>query len=267
MGRLLLGLNLDALGQPPRQGLLSAAKLGVSGVQADAAGDLVPDRLTATGRREFRTLLRSFNLALAAIVCPLRRGLDVADDQQQRVEYVGKVLQLAADVGCRAVIVPLPKLPGEEPTPRGTILREAVADLGRNADRLGVRLAVEPGLDAGDAVAKYLDGFDTGGLAACYDPANFLLNRLDPLAALSALGGRVAVMQARDGRTVSVSGGGTETAVGAGDLDWFSLVATLDAADYRGFVVVDREGGPDRAGDVAAGVKFLRRFIPADQPT
>ena len=264
MGRLSLGLNLDALGQPPRQGLLSAAKLGANGVQVDAAGELTPDRLTATGRREFRTLLRGFDLQLAAVNCPLRRGLDVADDQQQRVDYVRKVMQLAADLSCRAVLVPLPKLPGEEPTPRATVLREGLLDLGGFADRVGVRLAVEPGLDAGDAVAKYLDGFAVGGLAVCYDPANFLLNRLDPLASLGALGGRVAVVQARDGRTATVSGGGAETAVGAGDLDWFGLVATLDAADYRGFVVVDREGGPDRPGDVADGVRFLRRFVPAD---
>jgi sugar phosphate isomerase/epimerase len=261
MSRLLLGLNLDALGQPPRQGLLTAAKHGVSGVQIDAAGDLAPDRLTATGRREFRTLLRSFNLQLAAVHCPLRRGLDVADDQQRRVEYVGKAIGLAGELACRSVIVPLPKLPGEEPSPRAAVLREALGDLSRLADRVGVRLAVEPGLDDGAAVAKYLDGFATGGLAACYDPANFLLNRFAPVASLVALGQRVAVVQARDGRLATVSGSGAETAVGAGDLDWFSLVATLDAGDYRGFVVVDREGGPDRPGDIAAGVQFLKRFL------
>lgn len=264
MQRFRLGLNLDALGREPRQGLLVAAKTGVAGVQVDAAGELAPDRLTATGRREFRTLLRGFNLGLAAVACPIRRGLDVADDQSRRVDHVRKVMQLATDLGCPTVVVPLPKLPGEEPTPRAAVLREVLADLGGFADRVGVRLAVEPGLDPGDAVAEYLDGFGAGGLAVCYDPANFLLNRLDPVAALSALGGRLATVHARDGRATSVSGGGAEVPVGAGDLDWFTLIATLDAVGYAGFLTVDREGGPDRAGDVAAGVKFLRRFVPAE---
>ncbi len=263
MARFQLGLNLDALGQPPRPGLMAAAKLGVDGVQLDAVGDLAPDRLTATGRREFRTVLRGFNLRLAAVNCSFRRGLDVAEDQQRRVEHVRKVMQLAVDVGCRAVVVPLPKLPGTEPTARDTVLREVLLDLSGFADRVGVRLAVEPGLDPGDAVAEYLSTFDTGGLAVCYDPANFLLNRLDPLAALAAFGGRLATVHARDARTATVSGGGAEVAVGAGDLDWFTVVATLDALDYHGFLTVDREGGPDRAGDVASGVRFLRRFVPA----
>jgi sugar phosphate isomerase/epimerase len=264
MGLIKLGLNLDALGREPRQGLLVAAKTGVAGVQADAAGELAPDRLTATGRREFRTLLRGFNLSLAAVDCPLRRGLDSFDDQSRRVDHVRKVLQLAADLGSPAVVVPLPKLPGDEPTPRGTVLREVLADLAGFADRVGVRLAVEPGLDPGEAVAKYLDGFGAGALAVCYDPANFLLNRLDPLGSLAALGGRLATAHARDGRLATVSGVGGETAVGAGDLDWFTLVATLDASGYNGFLTVDREAGPDRAGDMAAGVGFLRRFLPAD---
>ena len=265
MGRFKLGLNLDALGQPPRPALMTAAKTGVNGVQFDAAGELAPDRLTATGRREFRTLLRGFDLGLAAVACPIRRGLDVADDQSRRVDHVRKVMQLAADLGCRAVVVPLPKLPGEEPTPRDTVLREVLGDLAGFADRVGVRLAVEPGLDPGEAVATYLDTFATDGLAACYDPANFLLNRLDPVAALAALGGRLATVHARDGRTVTVSGGGTEVPVGAGDLDWFTVIATLDAVGYAGYLTVDREGGPDRAGDVAAGVRFLRRFVPATE--
>lgn len=262
MPRFQLGVNLTALGQPPRPGLLAAAKLGVSGVQVEVTGEFAPDRLTATGRREFRTLLRGQNLTLAAMIAPLRRGLDVADDQQQRVEYVQKAMQLAADLGCRALVVPMPKLPGEEPTPRSAVMRETLADLSASGDRLGVRLAVEPGLDPGDAVAKYLDGFDTGGLAVTYDPANFLLNRLDPLVALSALGSRLAAVQARDGRAATVSGLAAETAVGAGDLDWFTLVATLEVVGYAGIMTVDREGGSDRAGDIAVGVRFLRRFLP-----
>ena len=35
---------------------------------------LAPDRLSQTGRREFRHLLRGHNLELTAVGCPLRRG-------------------------------------------------------------------------------------------------------------------------------------------------------------------------------------------------
>lgn len=144
-------------------------------------------------------------------------------------------------------------------------LREVLTDLAGVGDRVGVRLAVEPGLDPGDKVRDYLGTFDTGGLAVTFDPANFLLNRHDPLASLAALGGLVVHTHARDGRAARVSGSGGEVPVGAGDIEWMVYVATLESVGYRGFLTVDREEGPTKFADVAAGVKFLRRFVPATE--
>jgi sugar phosphate isomerase/epimerase len=50
--------------------------------------------------------------------------------------------------------------------------------------------------------------------------------------------------------------------VGAGGIEWEALLATLESIDYCGFIAVDRESGGDRAADVAAGVRFLQRFVP-----
>ena len=47
-------------------------------MQVDATGDLSPDVLSESGRRAFVALLRTLNLELTALGCPLRRGLDVA---------------------------------------------------------------------------------------------------------------------------------------------------------------------------------------------
>jgi len=61
-----------------------------------------------------------------------------------------------------------------------------------------------------------------------------------------------------------VSGGPKEVPVGAGDVEWMIYVATLESIDYRGYLTVDREDGDNKFADVAAGVKFLRRFVPAE---
>ena len=261
MNRFKLGVVLETTGLPVRRALGEAAKLGVAGVQADALGDLVPDRLTDTGRREFRNLLRSHNLELAALNCPLRRGLDVAENLQPRVEHVRKAMQLAFDLGARRVIVPLPKVPDDAAAPRAITAREALTDLGRHGDRVGAVLALEGGLDPGEKVRDYLNTFDTGSLRVNFDPANFLLNGFDPLASLAALAGKVEHTHARDARTATVSGGAREVPVGAGDIEWMVYVATLESIDYRGFLTVDRETGNDRFRDVATGVTFLRRFV------
>lgn len=266
MNRLKLGIVLETVGLPPRQALGEAAKLGVNGVQVSAVGDLAPDRLTATGRREFRTLLRGYNLELAAVYCPLRRGLDSADNLQKRVEHIRAVMQLAADLGTTVVGVPFPTVPAEPASPRAMVMREVLTDLAGFGDRVGIRLAVEPGLDPGATVREYLGTFDTGGLAVTFDPANFLLNRHDPLASLASFGELVVYTHARDGRAGRVSGSGGEVPVGAGDIDWMVYIATLESVGYHGFLTVDREEGTTKFADVAAGVRFLRRFVAVSEP-
>lgn len=261
MTKFKLGIVLETAGLPARQALAVVSRIGVAGVQANAAGELSPDVLGETARREFRTLVRSYNLELAALNCPLRRGLDSAEHQQQRIEHVRKAMQLAFDLGPRTVVVPLPKLPTDEESSRAKLLREALLDLSRYGDRIGTRVAVEAGFDAGDKVRDYLATFDSGSLTVAYDPANFLLNGHDPIASLMSLAGRVGYVQARDARTQSLSGGGKEVPVGAGEIEWMTFVATLDATDYRGCISVDREDGNDRLTDATDGAKFLRRFV------
>ena len=260
MKPLQIGIVVEATGLPLRQALAAAARAGATGVQVDAAGDLRPDALTATGRREFRNLLRSYNQELAALNVPLRRGLDVPENLQPRLDAVKKALQLAFDLGARRVVVPCPRLPGDEPTPRAELLRESLAALGPFGDRVGSVVALELGFDPAAKVVEYLGTFNSGSLKVTYDPANFLLHGHDPLANLSPLQGWLAHAHARDARSGGLSRGLQEVPVGAGDVDWLALTATLQVFEFDGFLTVDREQGETKLADVTAGVAFLRRF-------
>src|SRR5205085_5584439 len=128
----------------------------VSGVQVDAAGDLSPKNLSHTGRCAFRHLLGSHNLALTALGCPLRHGLDVAEDQQQRLEHVREVLALSFDLGPRIAIVQAGVVPDGPDSPRGARLRESFLNAGQYGDRVGARLALETGLESGAALAAFV---------------------------------------------------------------------------------------------------------------
>jgi sugar phosphate isomerase/epimerase len=282
MSTFKLGVVLESLGVPVRQALLEAAKLGVPGVQVDAVGDLAPDKLGETGRREFRTLLRSFNLELAAVGCPLRHGLDTFEHQQPRIDHVKKAMQLAFDLGAKKVVVPLPRIPTDDPKPddapkpvsfltmntappKAVTLRESLAALGNYGDKIGTLVCLEGGIDAGDRLRNYLNTFDTGSLSITFDPANFVVNGHDPITSLMALAGKVSHSHARDARTGSAAAGPQELAVGAGDIEWMGYTAALGAVEYRGFVCVERTIGANRSTDVANGLAFLRRFLPAER--
>jgi L-ribulose-5-phosphate 3-epimerase len=261
MNRLKIGIRLESLGLPLRRALAEAGRLGVAGVQVDAAGDLAPNALSETGRREFRHLLRAHNVELTALGCPLRRGLDSTENQQPRLEHVQKVMSLSFDLGPRIVIVQAGAVREDANEPRMAALRESLDALARHGDRVGTTLALETGLEDGAVLAAFLDRFDSGALGVNLDPANLLLHGFDPYAAVQALGRRIVHSHAKDARQSSASRVAQEVPLGHGDIDWMKFLGVLEEVEYRGWLTIERETGENRLADVAAGVSFLRRLI------
>ncbi|MFO0806323.1 MAG: sugar phosphate isomerase/epimerase family protein [Gemmataceae bacterium] len=255
-----IGIVAESTGLGLRAAIAEAAKVGAAGIQFDVSGDLLPDRLVGTGRREFKNLLRSYNLELAALNLPLRHGLDEIEHQQQRIDHARAAMQMAFDLGARKLVAPLPKLPKEDELKRGTVMRESLAALAPFGDRIGTVLAMEIGFDSADAVKAYFASFDSGSLKVAFDPANLLLHGRDPLKNLAVLHGMIAHVLARDARSAGLNRGLQEVPVGAGDVDWLAFTATLQVMEFGGFLCVKRDQGENKRADVAAGVKFLRRF-------
>ncbi len=261
MDRLQIGIRLESLGLPLRRALGEAQRLGVRGVQADAAGELSPHTLSQTGRIAFRHLLQSHNLELSALGCPLRRGLDSPEDQQQRIDHIEAVLGLSVDLGARLAIVQAGRVPETADDPRTPLLTEALRVLGRHGDRIGAVLALETGLESGAVLGTFLDRFDTGSLGVNLDPANLLMGGFDPYESARALHGRVVHSNAKDARVSGASRTAQEVPLGHGDIDWTRYLAALEEIQYRGWLTVAREGGDNRVADVAAGIGFLARFV------
>src|SRR5579875_2543857 len=261
MHRLKIGIRLESLGLPLRRALAEAGRLGVAGVQVDAVGDLAPNALSETGRREFRHLLRAHNVELTALGCPLRRGLDSTENQQPRLEHVQKVLSLSFDLGPRIVIVQAGAVREDANEPRMVALRESLDALARHGDRVGATLALETGLEDGAVLSAFLDRFDSGALGVNLDPANLLLHGFDPYAAVQALGHRIVHSHAKDARQSSASRIAQEVPLGHGDIDWMKYLGVLEEVEYRGWLTIERETGENRLADVAAGVAFLRHLI------
>jgi L-ribulose-5-phosphate 3-epimerase len=258
MNRFKLGVILESMGLAIRSGIEQASQWGVDGIQFDGVGTLSAKNLTETGRREFRNLLKSFNLEISAIGCPIRRGLDVAEDQQKRIENIQQAMQLAYDLGAGKVVVPFPKLAAEP----SALLRDSLLALASHGDRVGTTVCLEVGLDEAEKVREYLKNYDTGCLQINFDPANFLMNGFDPLASAIAFAGMIGHTHARDARRSSLHSGPEEVPVGAGDIEWMSYVATMESIDYRGYLTTERTVGENRLSDLAASVRFLRRFLP-----
>ena len=222
--------------------------------------------------------MRSHDLTVSALSCPLRRGLDVAENLEPRLEQIREAMQLAFDLGPRLVIIPIGKI-GEssrvsdrlslEPTPsppaplpqgeRGdsaTLLKESLIALGKHGDRIGVLVALDAGFDEPAHLMNYLERFDAGSLNVNFNPANLITNGFNPYDAVAIYGQRLAYAHAQDARRVSPSKLATAP-VGHGDIDWLQLAAHFEQINYRGHLTVLAD---DRS-EAAASLAFLQRFF------
>jgi sugar phosphate isomerase/epimerase len=228
----------------------------------DATGDLAPQRLSETGRRELRHLLRSVELALVALNLPTRRPFDTPDQLDDRLRRAEGAFALAYELGTALVLARVGGIPPEsDPSSRETFVG-ALRELGRRADRRGVRLAVETGPDMGEPLRALLDGLDSNGLAASADPSALLQNGHDPGQAVRALGPWVAHAYANEASPASsaLSTFARRTGLPPGALDWEEYLGSLEEVNYRGYLTVWPDPARDPSAQFQAIVERLKRF-------
>lgn len=262
MIRSPLGLRLDP-DRSIRDQIREAARIGAKGVVMDAIGDLSPDRLSETGRREIRHLLRSVELSPIALSLPTRRPFDTLDQLDDRLRRAENAFAMAYELGTNLVLARVGAMPPESDASRRETWTGALRELGRRAEHRGVRLAVETGGESGEALRAVLDTLGPGGLAASLDPASLLLNGHDPVAAVRALGEWVAHAYANDARS-SRSAALTTSARGSGfppgALDWEEYLGALEEINYRGFLTIWPDPARDPAAQFTALADRLKQF-------
>jgi sugar phosphate isomerase/epimerase len=242
-----LGLHLAAdASRSIKERVREAAALGARGVVLDAAGDLGPDRLSETGRRELRHLLRSTEMALFGLVLPTRRPFDTEDQLDDRLARAERAFALAFDLGTRLVVARVGAVPEDAPASatRRAAFAVALGELDRRADRRGVTFAVDSGAEPAATLRAFLDATGSPALAASLDPSAHLDRGEDPALAARALGPRVAHAWAPDRRGFT----------------WDEYLGALEEIGYRG--PLTSRPDPDRpvAPQFQALAELLRRF-------
>jgi sugar phosphate isomerase/epimerase len=224
-----------------------AARVGAKGMVLDAIGDLSPDRLAETGRRELRHLLRSVGLDLVAVGLPTRRAFDTQEQFDERLARADRAFALAYELGARLSLARVGAVPPETDTQRRENLRHALNELGRRAERRGLRLAIEAGSESGSVLRAELEIANNPGLAASVDPLSLMRSGHDPVRATRELGPWVAHAYARD--TPS-----------PGALDWAAYLGALEEVEYRGFLTIWPDPAEDAASRYTAIAAILNRF-------
>jgi sugar phosphate isomerase/epimerase len=256
-----LGLRLNPDG-PLREQIQEAARLGARGVVLDAVGDLAPQRLSATGRRELRHILRTVELALVALSLPTRRPFDTTDQLEDRIRRADSAFAMAFELGTRLVVTRAGQVPDVEDKDRREIYATAISSLGERADHRGVRLALETGTEPGSRLREFLESQNQAGLAASIDPPALLHAGIDPVLALRELNTWVAHAYASE--TVGSPGSlfhsrTTGSLIAA--LDWPAFLGALEEIGYAGFLTVWPDATRDTTSQWNAIVSRLRPVL------
>ncbi len=126
----------------------------------------------------------------------------------------------------------------------------------------GVRVGFETGHESAEDTLRLLAALDVEGAGVNFDPANMLLyGSGDPIDAFEALLPRVVQCHVKDAIPPKVPGEwGAEVPVGDGAVDWAAFMRVLEQSERPIDLMVEREAGEDRVGDMNTALRVIDRF-------
>ena len=252
-----VAVHLASLRQPFKQSLHTAARLGASGVEIDARGEVRPREFSHTAVRHLRKTLENLDLRVAAIAFPTRRGYDVPEDLDRRIEATKDAMRLAHDLGTSIVTNHVGRVPEQPEGLAWDMLVQVLTELGAYGQHVGVRLAARTGSEEGSTLAGLIDALPPGSLAVDLDPGRLIINDFSPREAVNVLGPHIASVRAIDGVRDLAQGRGVEVTLGRGSADLPELLGALEPHAYRGFVTVQRHGVDDPVREIGQAISYL----------
>lgn len=135
----------------------------------------------------------------SAVGFQTRRGYDVLQDLDRRVEATKQAMQFAYDLGASVVINQVGQIPAEPTGPRWDLLIQVLTDLGRFGQRTGAMLAVETGAEDAETLLRLIEALPDGSVGINLDPGNLIVNGYSASEAARMLGKHVLHVHAKDG--------------------------------------------------------------------
>ena len=123
----------------------------------------------------------------------------------------------------------------------------------------GLKLLLETGQETADDLVRFLG--TVKNVWVNFDPANMLLYGMgDPVVAVAKLAPWILHVHAKDALPSPQPGRewGTEVPWGEGKVNAKAFLAALEEMGYKGAIAVEREGGSQRAADIARAVSRLK---------
>jgi predicted dehydrogenase/sugar phosphate isomerase/epimerase len=189
-------------------------------------------------------------------------GVRVDENWEENRQAASENARLARELGIELISFHAGFLPEGHSPVRTKLLARLREFVDRFAEH-GVRAAFETGQESARTLLSFLEELDRPLAGVNFDPANLLLyDRGDPLAALEELAPWVRQIHVKDAKRTRQKGTwGTEVRVGTGEVDWPAFFALLERRALAVDLMIEREAGDDRLGDIRSARELIERFL------
>ncbi|MGE5495613.1 MAG: sugar phosphate isomerase/epimerase family protein [Burkholderiales bacterium] len=272
-----IGTLADWFGVGLIEGIRESQRCGAHGVQVYAAGELDSMTVTPEQIKKVRDTARECDQQIVALCGELGGfGLEKAEDNAAKIEYLKRTVELALEFDCHVVTTHIGVVPADKSHPRYAVMKEACMEIGEFAAKHGSCIAVETGPELITTLKSFVD--DCGeGIAINYDPANIVMaTRDDEVKGVYTAGKSIVHTHAKDGicrhnlpaeefyhmfatyglEQMREKEYSRETPLGEGSVRWNEYLTALKDIGYNGFLTIEREV-KNGAEDIRMAVKFL----------
>ncbi len=280
MKQFPIGIIINSFRTDIPTAVKKAAECGAQGIQVYAtSGEMSPDVLVGSKRKEFLDLVKSNGLVISALCGDLGGGGFIhADKNRERVDFSKKILDLAKELETDVVTTHIGVVPSDPNHDRYKIMQEACHELAEYADSIDAHFAVETGPETSAVLKGFLDSLDSTGVGVNLDPANLVMvTGDDPVQAVHNLKKYIVHTHAKDGKqifyrdpeivygikkdVIVTDDSFIEVPLGEGSVPFPAYLKALEDIGYNGFLTIEREVGDNPEKDIRAAVEFLKNTM------
>ncbi len=186
-------------------------------------------------------------------------GFTSADKLPERLDITMKAIDFAVEAGIPGILIHMGFLPPDPADPIHKQMLEAMGKIADAAAAKGLFVGLETGQEKAEELLHFIHELNRPNIKINFDPANLILyGKSHPNEALKLLGEYVVSCHAKDGLWPTEEGQlGTETPLGEGQVNIPEFVATLKEIGFTGPIIIERESGDDRIGDILRARELL----------
>lgn len=278
MYRFPIGVIIDSFRTDIPTAVKKAAEVGAQGIQVySTSGEMAPENMTPTKRRDFIDLVASNGLKISAL-CGDIGGFTDTKKNKERISKSKEILYLAKELGTDVVTTHIGVVPESPQHERYKVMQDACHELAEYADSIDAHFAIETGPETSMVLKDFLDTMHSKGVGVNLDPANLVMvTGDDPVQAVYNLKDYIVHTHAKDGKqlfykdpeivygmvkSVIVTGNSfEEVPLGEGQVAWPEYLAALEDIGFKGFLTIEREVGENPEKDIRNAVVFLEKLM------